>query len=115
MKVNCFEGKCHGFNERVNIWRAGQHFVRLFLPLSAPASLEPHVRDLLSAYEHPGIWDTTTILAATKQLVHKYAAGDYFSSAEMSVSSLGESSLFFIYYIIMTFNTGFQNLNLCFN
>jgi hypothetical protein len=77
--LSCINSQCIGHNERLNIWHAGQHFIRLFLPLSAPASLEPHIQELLAAYAHPaaGGWDSARILGATQRLVARYVSGDY--------------------------------------
>ncbi|XP_069695560.1 extracellular tyrosine-protein kinase PKDCC-like isoform X2 [Periplaneta americana] len=75
----CIDSRCIGHNEQLNIWHAGQHFIRLFLPLSAPASLEPHIQELLDAYAHPaaGGWDSARILGATQRLVARFVSGDY--------------------------------------
>ena len=77
--LSCIDSRCIGHNERLNIWHAGQHFIRLFLPLSAPASLEPHIQELLAAYAHPaaGGWDSARILGATQRLVARFVSGDY--------------------------------------
>ncbi|KAJ9586046.1 hypothetical protein L9F63_020306, partial [Diploptera punctata] len=77
--LKCSDSRCVGHNERLNIWHAGQHFIRLFLPLSAPESLEPHIQELLAAYAHPasGGWDSARILGATQRLVARFVSGDY--------------------------------------
>ncbi|KDR24201.1 Protein kinase-like protein SgK493 [Zootermopsis nevadensis] len=77
--LSCVDSWCVGHNERLNIWHAGQHFIRLFLPLSAPASLEPHIQELLAAYARPaaGGWNSARILGATQRLVARFVSGDY--------------------------------------
>ena len=77
--LKCGDSRCVGHNERLNIWHAGQHFIRLFLPLSAPETLEPHIQELLTAYAHPaaGGWDSARILGATQRLVARFVSGDY--------------------------------------
>lgn len=77
IRLSCHDSHCVGYNERLNVLRAGQHFISLFLPLSAPASLEPQVQELLRAYKEPGTWETAHILSATEHLVHKFASGEY--------------------------------------
>nr|CAD7262366.1 unnamed protein product [Timema shepardi] len=76
-RLHCVRSRCAGYNERLNIWHAGRHFVRLFLPLSAPASLEPHVQELIQAYNQPDFWDTQRILSATHSLVSHFVSGSY--------------------------------------
>jgi len=85
----CIDSRCIGHNERLNIWHAGQHFIRLFLPLSAPASFDPHIQELLAAYAHPasGGWDSSRILGATQQLVARFVSGDYMVRPSTQTSS----------------------------
>lgn len=71
-RVHCINGRCEGYNERLNIWRAGQHFIRQFLPLRAPSSLEPQIQLLLDAYSGANLWDTQDILSATETLLSTY-------------------------------------------
>jgi hypothetical protein len=87
--LSCIDSQCIGHNERLNIWHAGQHFIRLFLPLSAPASLEPHIQELLAAYAHPaaGGWDSARILGATQRLVARFVSGDYMARPSTQSSS----------------------------
>ena len=95
--LSCIDLRCIGHNERLNIWHAGQHFIRLFLPLSAPASLEPHIQELLSAYAHPaaGGWDSARILGATQRLVARFVSGDYMVRPSTQTSSTsGTCSIF---------------------
>ncbi|XP_046388775.1 extracellular tyrosine-protein kinase PKDCC-like isoform X2 [Ischnura elegans] len=72
----CIEGRCVGHNEKLNVWHAGRHFIRLFLPLSAPSSLEPHIQELLEAYK-TAKWNSEQILDATERLVSSFISGDY--------------------------------------
>lgn len=65
------DGQCRGHNEKLNVWRAGQHFVRQLLPMRAPSALEPQIHLLLEAYSDTS-WSTQRILAATEQLLHSY-------------------------------------------
>lgn len=67
--ATCVEGQCRGHNERLNVWRAGQHFVRQLLPLRAPSALEPQIQLLLEAYSDTS-WGVSRILTATEQLLH---------------------------------------------
>jgi len=87
--LSCIDSQCIGHNERLNIWHAGQHFIRLFLPLSAPATLEPHIQELLAAYAHPasGGWDSARILGATQRLVARFVSGDYMVRPSTQTSS----------------------------
>ncbi|XP_067009452.1 extracellular tyrosine-protein kinase PKDCC [Anabrus simplex] len=92
VRLPCVQSRCLGHNERLNIWHAGQHFIRLFLPLSAPASLEPHIQELLAAYSNSGGeaagWDTAQILSATQRLVNHFVSGSYISTST-GIGSLG--------------------------
>ncbi|RZF44532.1 hypothetical protein LSTR_LSTR002305 [Laodelphax striatellus] len=76
----CLNNTCKGYNERLNIWRAGQHFIiKQFLPIGAPPFLESHIRDLLDAFERrsaSATWDTQRILEATNSLLHLYETHD---------------------------------------
>ncbi|XP_014247342.1 extracellular tyrosine-protein kinase PKDCC-like [Cimex lectularius] len=67
--VFCVGGRCEGHNERSNILRAGIDFVPHVLPLSAPASLEPHIRQIVEAYQGLHHWDSNRILEATRALI----------------------------------------------
>ncbi|XP_075224608.1 extracellular tyrosine-protein kinase PKDCC-like [Lycorma delicatula] len=78
--VPCSHGFCVGYNERLNIWRAGQHFIRQFLPLRAPSSLEPHIQNLVDAYSRSNSWNSERILQATEKLLMKYTSGKYSNS-----------------------------------
>ncbi|XP_054263418.1 extracellular tyrosine-protein kinase PKDCC-like [Macrosteles quadrilineatus] len=69
--TRCVDSQCRGHNERLNIWRAGQHFVRQLLPLRAPSALEPQIHQLLEAYSDTS-WSSERILAATEQLLRSY-------------------------------------------
>ncbi|XP_063235969.1 extracellular tyrosine-protein kinase PKDCC-like [Bacillus rossius redtenbacheri] len=79
-RLRCKEARCEGHNERLNIWHAGRHLVRQLLPLSAPASLEPLVQELVAAYSRPGAWDSARILAATRGLVGRFVSGRYLAA-----------------------------------
>ncbi|KAK9508108.1 hypothetical protein O3M35_007841 [Rhynocoris fuscipes] len=65
----CVSGRCEGHNERSNILRAGLDFVPHVLPLSAPASLEPHIRQIVEAYQGLHQWDSSRLLEASRALV----------------------------------------------
>ncbi|XP_046387297.1 extracellular tyrosine-protein kinase PKDCC-like [Ischnura elegans] len=67
----CIKGRCVGHNEKLNVWHAGRHFIRLFLPPSAPYALEPHIQELLEAYK-TARWNSEQILEATKRLVTRF-------------------------------------------
>ncbi|PSN40559.1 Extracellular tyrosine-protein kinase PKDCC [Blattella germanica] len=100
--LSCTESRCIGHNERLNIWHAGQHFIRLFLPLSAPEALEPHIQELLAAYAHPalGRWDSARILGATQRLVARFVSGDYIHPSTEGTSTNG---MLVIWYFILLF------------
>ncbi|KAG8321785.1 hypothetical protein J6590_040044 [Homalodisca vitripennis] len=76
----CVDGQCRGHNERLNVWRAGQHFVKQLLPLRAPSSLEPQIQLLLEAYSDTS-WSSQKILTATEMLLQTYSA-DHSSRSE---------------------------------
>lgn len=89
----CVDGQCRGHNERLNIWRAGQHFVRQLLPLRAPSALEPQIQLLLEAYSDSS-WSTERILSATDRLLNSYSADHAHSSKyPLEVSRLGRDDL----------------------
>ncbi|XP_046389429.1 extracellular tyrosine-protein kinase PKDCC-like [Ischnura elegans] len=67
----CIEGRCVGHNERLNVWRAGRHLIRLFLPPTAPSTLEPHIQELLEAY-NTARWNSKQILEASQKLVAQF-------------------------------------------
>ncbi|XP_046387345.1 extracellular tyrosine-protein kinase PKDCC-like [Ischnura elegans] len=67
----CIRGRCVGHNEKLNVWNAGRHFIRLFLPLNAPSTLEPSIQELLEAYK-TAKWNSEEILAATEKLVTSF-------------------------------------------
>ncbi|XP_039283866.1 extracellular tyrosine-protein kinase PKDCC isoform X2 [Nilaparvata lugens] len=73
--VSCVNRTCSGYNERLNIWRAGQHFIKQFLPIDVPPFLESRTRALMDAYERrsPSAgWDAKRILVATDNLLQLY-------------------------------------------
>ena len=72
----CERGWCLGHNERVNVWRAGKHFIKQFLPLGAPAGLKPRINQLLVAYTN-ATWSASRILTATEELVMVFSTGQY--------------------------------------
>ncbi|XP_046388773.1 extracellular tyrosine-protein kinase PKDCC-like [Ischnura elegans] len=72
----CVEGRCVGHNEKLNVWNAGRHFIRLFLPLNAPSTLEPNIQELLEAYK-TAKWNSEQILAATERLVTSFTSFDH--------------------------------------
>lgn len=102
--LSCIDSRCIGHNERLNIWHAGQHFIRLFLPPSAPLSLEPHIHELLAAYAHPaaGGWNSARILGTTQKLVAHFVSGDYM----VRPSTLGSSTSGMYSYLNNPFTTG---------
>ncbi|XP_046387342.1 extracellular tyrosine-protein kinase PKDCC-like [Ischnura elegans] len=72
----CIEGRCVGHNEKLNVWNAGRHFIRLFLPLNAPSTLEPKIQELLEAYK-TAKWNSEQILIATERLLTSFISYDY--------------------------------------
>ncbi|XP_059475194.1 extracellular tyrosine-protein kinase PKDCC-like [Neocloeon triangulifer] len=82
--------RCVGHNERLNIWRAGKHFIHQFLPLGAPAGLRPLILGLLKGYREAS-WSSAKILSETESLVHIFSSGQYLESNEvvnMDINSL---------------------------
>uniref|UniRef100_A0A1B6BWV1 Protein kinase domain-containing protein n=1 Tax=Clastoptera arizonana TaxID=38151 RepID=A0A1B6BWV1_9HEMI len=91
--VNCIHGLCDGYNERLNIWRAGQHFIRQFLPLRAPSSLEPQIQLLLDAYSGVNLWNTQDILSATESLLSTYSTRETLDSGNDDYRKYSDSDL----------------------
>jgi hypothetical protein len=88
--------RCLGHNERINIWRAGKHFIHQFLPLGAPSALRPLILGLLKGYREAS-WNSARILSETENLVQVYSTGEYLESNEvinMEVNSLPGRFLF---------------------
>ncbi|XP_046387333.1 extracellular tyrosine-protein kinase PKDCC-like [Ischnura elegans] len=82
----CIEGRCVGHNEKLNVWHAGQHFIRLFLPLNAPSALEPNIQELLYAYK-TAKWNSQQILEATERLVATFVSKDYRGAMELEAQA----------------------------
>ncbi|CAB3365049.1 Hypothetical predicted protein [Cloeon dipterum] len=74
--------RCVGHNERVNVLRAGKHFIHQFLPLGAPAGLRPQILNLLKGYRDAS-WNSDSILLETEMLVNAFASGKYLESNEV--------------------------------
>lgn len=79
----CINFHCVGHNSRHNVWHAGQHFVKLFLPIGAPSNTNILIDKILEAYElaeECGEFGyTACVVSATFDLVNFYQSGLYFN------------------------------------
>ncbi|GLH01998.1 Uncharacterized protein GBIM_08049 [Gryllus bimaculatus] len=83
---SCINFRCVGHNSRTNVWHAGQHFVKLLLPIGAPENLKPHIQNLIDTYEFKkkvSLYEEVPyILQKTQQIVDLYKSGEYMNTSE---------------------------------
>ncbi|KAK3092758.1 hypothetical protein FSP39_006941 [Pinctada imbricata] len=72
----CRKYRCHGYNEKRNIFNGGRHFTTFLLPHGAPELLRPLVRTVVDAYSNVTM-KPKQILAVLERIVLLYSEGKY--------------------------------------
>uniref|UniRef100_A0A5S6QSB6 Protein kinase domain-containing protein n=1 Tax=Trichuris muris TaxID=70415 RepID=A0A5S6QSB6_TRIMR len=78
VSVQCSYGRCNGFNDAANIFKAVKHFLFL-LQHGVPPSLQPQVDNLMTSFRTLSL-PSSSLKRLTNNLVENYATGQYFNT-----------------------------------
>ncbi|KAK7078404.1 hypothetical protein SK128_025582 [Halocaridina rubra] len=76
VNLTCEEGRCSGFNSRLNAVYAGRHFMRYMMPYGCPEGLETEALDMVNR-QLKGILNSEGVFLRIHQLVKDYSSGSY--------------------------------------
>ncbi|KAH9489512.1 hypothetical protein Btru_046929, partial [Bulinus truncatus] len=85
-RFHCRQGRCQGHNELLNLYKAGQEFVRLLLPYGSPKSLRSFIWDIVNKTDSLS-YSSEQLLAVVQSLVDMYRSGSYLDKDRRDTST----------------------------